>query len=114
MHPKGILVTGKEKEIWLLSLVDTCPSSIVAIAIGGGGKGDWGGGGSGHVDHTTNFPQKAYIKMAVHPGSGGEDSYIRELGSNRDGELVRGRRGNDVDGSGNGAAGENAHLSAPS
>ena len=97
MNSTGILVTGEEKNIALLSL-GSCPSPV-AIAIGGGGKGNSGGGGSGHVAHTTYFPQRAYIKMTVHPGSGGEDSYVLDLATKSD--IVRGRKGQDG-GRGNG------------
>ena len=79
------------------------PSRFVAIAIGGGGRGDWGGGGSGHVNHTTNFPKKAYVKMKVHPGKAGEDSFVIDLATNSD--IVRGRKGQDAQ-SNNGGAGE--------
>lgn len=109
MHPKGILVTGEEKSIGLLTL-GTCSSRFVAIAIGGGGKGGAGGGGSGYVNHRTNsLPQKAYIKMAVHvhPGNSEEDSFVRDLATNRD--IVRGRRGQNGGAewrSSNGGAGE--------
>ena len=103
MHPNnGTLVTGEEKDIEVLTL-GNCPSRFVAIAIGGGGKGYRGGGGSGHVNHTTNFPKKAYVKMRVHPGKAGEDSFVIDLATNI--EIVRGRKGQDGDGD-NGGAGE--------
>ena len=73
MNSTGILVTGEEKRFELLNL-GSCRPSPVLIAIGGGGEGGTagGGGGSGYLNHTTNsWPQKAYIKMKVHPGSGG-------------------------------------------
>ena len=80
MNPQlqGVLVTGEDKDIELLTL-GTCPSPV-AIAIGGGGDTDdyGGGGGSGYVEYTTNFPPKAYVKMAVHIGSESEESYIRD------------------------------------
>ena len=106
MHPKGILVTGEEKRFELLNL-GSCRPSPVLIAIGGGGKGRYGGGGSGHVNHTTNFPQKSYMKMRVHPGSAQEDSYVIDLATNSN--IVRGRKGQDGgpgDGDYDGGAGE--------
>ena len=90
MYPQGILVTEEEeRDIELLTL-GACPSPV-AITIGGGGDAFSGGGGSGYVTYTTNLPQKAYLKMAVHPGSASEDSYVRDIADNR--EIVRGGRG---------------------
>ena len=106
MNSTGILVTGEEKNIALLSL-GSCPSPV-AIAIGGGGKGAsfGGGGGSGYINHTTNFPQKSYMKMRVHPGSAQEDSYVIDLATNSN--IVRGRKGQDggPGGGDDGGAGE--------
>ena len=105
MHPNGTLVTEEEKDIGVLTL-GTCSSRFVAIAIGGGGKANYGGGGSGYVNYTTNLPQKSYIKMTVHPGNSGEDSFVRDLATNKD--IVRGERGQDGGGDGDyyGGAGE--------
>ena len=114
MFPQGILVTANkvvtgDQDIQLLTL-GACPSPV-GIAIGGGGYGNLGGGGSGYVEYTTNWPREAYIKLAVHPGSQNpgsqsEDSYVRDLADNRD--IVRGGRGQDAEG--NGGAGEKITL----
>ena len=100
MLPKGIWVKGGVLlDIELLNL-GTCPSPV-AIAIGGGGRGYDGGGGSGYVKLNTNLPQKAYLKMALHPGEMGEDSYIRDRDRKDDQEIVRGGKGH------NGGSGQN-------
>ena len=103
MNPQlqGVVVTGEDKDIELLTL-GACPSPV-AIAIGGGGDGGYGGGGSGYVEYTTNFPQKAYVKMTAHPGSESKNSYVRDLVDDID--IVKGRKGLDNDGY-NGGAGE--------
>ena len=94
MYPQGILVTTEEeRDIELLTL-GACPSPV-AITIGGGGDAFSGGGGSGYVTYTTNLPQKAYLKMEVHPGSARRDSYVREFADSRD--IVRGVRGQDAE-----------------
>ena len=95
MFPRGILVTGLEKNVELLTL-GTCPSSV-AIAIGGGGRGFLGGGGSGYLNHTTNVFDESYVKMVVHPGGpwGGKDSYVTYVADSRD--IVRGGRGQGSD-----------------
>ena len=92
MFPNGMVVTGEDKNIELLNLGD-CPSPV-AVAIGDGGASFNGGAGSGGVNHTTNFPQKAYIKMIAHPGEcdfddesdncydPNEGSYVREFPDN--------------------------------
>ena len=91
MLPQGILVTTEEgeRDIELLTL-GACPSPV-AIAIGGGGEGNLGGGGSGFVEYSTNWPQKAYLKVSVHPGSYSEDSFVSEIADSTD--IVRGERG---------------------
>ena len=92
-YPEGILVTGEDKNIELLTL-GTCPSPV-AIAIGGGGNSArdtrGGGGGSGYVNYTSNFPLNTYIKMAVHPGGLSDDSYVRDLADNT--YIIRAERG---------------------
>lgn len=86
MFPQGILVTGLEKNVELLTL-GTCPFSV-AVAIGGGGRGYLGGGGSGYLNHTINLFDESYVKMVAHPGGRREDSYVKYVADNRDiGEL---------------------------
>ena len=101
-YPQGILVTKEDKNIELLTL-GACPSPV-AIAIGGGGRGNnYGGGGSGYVEYQIgpNWPQKAYLKVAVHPGSESEDSYVSDISDSTD--IVRGGRGQDGGGDDGGA-----------
>ena len=93
MFPRGILVTGLEKNVELLTL-GTCPSSV-AIAIGGSGRGFLGGGGSGYLNHTTNLFDESYVKMVAHPGGWRKDSYVSYVADNRD--IVRGGRGQGSD-----------------
>ena len=101
MYPQGISVTGEEKNIELLTL-GVCPSTV-AIAIGSGGRSEFGSGGSGYVEYTTNWSQKAYLKMKVYPGSPNYDSSVIDISDSRD--IVRGEKGQDG-GSFNGGAGE--------
>ena len=74
----------------------------MALAVGSGGDGlpgssngrRGGGGGSGYVAFSVEFPTKPYFEMFVIAPSEFGDYYVKEIETNR--TIVVGRRGNDA------------------
>ena len=106
MLPQGVLITdGGEKNIELLTL-GGCPQTV-AIAIGGGGYGDFGAGGgegSGYVEYTLGWQKQGYVKIQAYCGDEREDSYVKDIVDNS--LIVRGERGLNGNGA-DGGAGDN-------